>query len=126
MGKRVRITTYPNPDSHPLYGSEPYLIEIGDDCLLSFGITFLTHDGSIRTSHFLRPECGLFSQFGRIKIGKRRFIGCHVIIMPGVTIGDEYVIGAESIVTKSIPDGEVWAGNPARFITRTENLAETI
>lgn len=123
VGKRTRITCYPKADSHPLYGSEPYLIEIGDDCLLSFGITFLTHDGSIRTSHFQAPEYGLFSQFGRIKIGKECFIGCHVIIMPGVTIGDRCVIGAGSIVTKDIPAGEVWAGNPAQYITTVEALS---
>ncbi|WP_353661121.1 acyltransferase [Hydrogenimonas sp. SS33] len=44
------------------------------------------------------------------------WIGANAIILPGVTIGKNAVIGAGSIVTKSIPDGEVWAGNPARMI----------
>ena len=37
--------------------------------------------------------------------------------MPGVTIGNNCIVGAGSVVTKSIPDGECWAGNPARFIS---------
>ena len=49
-------------------------------------------------------------------IGNDVFIGAHCIILKGVTIGDKSIIGAGSVVTKSIPSGEIWAGNPARFI----------
>lgn len=44
--------------------------------------------------------------------------------MPGVTIGPNSVIGAGSVVTKDVPEGTVYAGNPARFICRTEDYAE--
>lgn len=123
IGERNRITTIPE-HPRPIWGSEPYFIEIGDDNVLSFGITFLTHDASIRTSHRILPEGGLFPKFGRIKIGNECFIGAHVTIMPGVTIGNRCVVGACSVCTKDIPDGEVWAGNPARFICTSEQLAE--
>ena len=53
-----------------------------------------------------------------VTIGKRVFIGANVTILKGVTIGDEAVVGAGSIVTKDIPAGEIWAGNPARFIKK--------
>ncbi len=53
-----------------------------------------------------------------IRIGKGAFIGAHTIILKGVTVGEHSVIGAGSVVAKSIPDGEVWAGNPARFIRK--------
>lgn len=55
-----------------------------------------------------------------IYIGKRVFIGGHCLILKGVTIGDEAVIGGGSVITKSIPSKEIWAGNPAKFVKRIE------
>lgn len=53
-----------------------------------------------------------------ITIKKGAFIGAHSIILKGVTIGEYSIIGAGSVVTKTIPDGEIWAGNPARFVRK--------
>lgn len=44
------------------------------------------------------------------------FIGSHVTILKGITIGKNSIIGAASVVTKSVPPNEIWGGNPARFI----------
>lgn len=55
-----------------------------------------------------------------IVIGKRVFVGGHSIILKGVTIGDDSVIGAGSVVAKNVPAGEIWAGNPARFIRKVK------
>jgi acetyltransferase-like isoleucine patch superfamily enzyme len=46
------------------------------------------------------------------------FIGAHSIILKGTTIGEKSIIGAGSVVTKNIPDGEIWGGNPAKFIKK--------
>ncbi|GHU74823.1 transferase [Clostridia bacterium] len=46
------------------------------------------------------------------------FIGAHCIILKGVTIGEKSIVGAGSVVTHSIPAGEVWAGNPAKFVKK--------
>lgn len=56
------------------------------------------------------------------------FIGAQSIVLKGVTIGENSIIGAGSVVTKRIPDNEVWAGNPAKFIRRLEmeNTNDTI
>lgn len=51
-----------------------------------------------------------------VHIGKNCFIGDRTIVLPGVTIGDEVVIGAGSVVTKDIPSNSVAVGNPARVI----------
>jgi len=93
-------------------GSEPYLIEIGDNCHITSGTKFFTHGGGAP----LRLEIPDFDTFGRIVIGNNVYIGNNCLIMPGVIIGDNVIIGAGSVVTKSIPSNCVVAGNPIKYI----------
>ena len=51
-----------------------------------------------------------------VTIKDNAFIGAHSIILKGVTIGEKSIIGAGSVVARDVPDGEIWAGNPAKFI----------
>jgi len=53
-----------------------------------------------------------------IEIQSGAFIGAHSIILKGVTIGKNSVIGAGSVVTRNIPPNEIWAGNPVKFIRK--------
>ncbi len=129
VGKNVSFITLPNveyPISWPVFASEPYLVEIGDNSIISFNTTFITHDGSLHNFKKLldEEERDNLVTLGKIKIGKNCFIGCNSIILPDVSIGDNSIIGAGSVVTKNIPEGEVWAGCPAKFIKKTSNLAE--
>ena len=55
-----------------------------------------------------------------VVIGEDVFIGGHCIILKGVTVGDRSIVGAGSVVTKSIPSDEVWGGNPAVCIRKRE------
>lgn len=55
-----------------------------------------------------------------VRICDNVFIGAHCIILKGVTIGENSIIGAGSVVTKSIPSDQIWAGNPAKFIKLIE------
>lgn len=59
-------------------------------------------------------------QTAPIRICQGAFIGAGSMIMKGVTIGKHSIVGAGSVVTKSIPDNEVWAGNPAKMIYKLE------
>jgi acetyltransferase-like isoleucine patch superfamily enzyme len=51
-------------------------------------------------------------------IGDNVFIGAHSTILKGVLIGDNSVIGGCLVITKDVPAGEIWAGNPAKFIRK--------
>lgn len=101
------------------FGSEPWLITIGDRVTITAGVVLLTHDGS---SWLFRDAQGRRYRYAPINIGNDVFIGIGSILMPGVCIGDRVVVGAGSVVTKSIPSGLVVAGNPARVLGRYDDL----
>lgn len=102
------------------FGSEPFLIEIGNDVTLSSNVRLITHDGA---TWLIRDESGRRFHYAPIKIGSSVFVGAGSIVMPGVEIGSNVIIGAGSVVTKSVPDGVIAAGNPARIIGSYENFA---
>ena len=112
IGSNVRFT------GKPSWGSEPYLIEIGDNVTITQSVTFHTHDGGVG---LFRKEFPGINVMGRIKIGNNVFIGSHTIFLPNVTVGDNVVIGAGSLVTKDIPANSVAAGVPAKVIRDIEN-----
>lgn len=99
------------------FGSEPYLVTIGNNVRVSFNVTFITHDGGV---HVLRNELPNLTIYGPITIGNNCFIGANVTILPNVTIGDNCIIGAGSIVTKNVKNNSVVAGVPAKYICSIE------
>ncbi len=94
------------------WSSEPYLIEIGDNCQITSGVKIFTHGGS-KVARVIDPT---FDCFGKVKIGNNVYIGNNALVMPGVTIGNNVLVAAGSIVTHSVPDNVVIGGNPARII----------
>ncbi len=108
------------------FGTEPYLIEVGKQCVFAAGVCLNTHDGGVAVlNHLDMWKDGIKrDKMGRIKIGNNVYIGINAIIMPGVEIGDNCVIGAGTIVTKSIPANSVAVGVPARIICSIEEYAE--
>ena len=104
------------------FGSEPYLITIGDNVRISCDVAFITHDGG---SWVFRRE-GEFKDvvhFGRICVGDNVFIGARAVILPGVNIGSNSVVAAGAIVTKDVPDNSVAAGVPAKVISDIRTYA---
>ena len=65
-----------------------------------------------------------FDSFGKVVIGNNVYIGNNALIMPGVTIDDNVIIGAGSVVTKSVPSGWIVAGNPAKKVGNIEKFKE--
>jgi acetyltransferase-like isoleucine patch superfamily enzyme len=115
FGDRVRILHFPR------WGSEPFLIEIGNNVTITRGVAFVNHDGGVA---LFRKEYPGLNVYGKIKVGNNVFIGINSIIMPGVTIGDNVVIGAGSIVNRDVPDNVVVAGIPAKVIKTIEDYKE--
>lgn len=119
----VKIGEDVNLMGSPIWGSEPYLISIGDHTTVSFECAFITHDGGV-VRYRKEERYKSLLKIGTIKIGSNCFIGARSTFLPGVEVGDNSIVGACSLVTKSIPSGEVWAGVPAKFITKTTDYLE--
>ncbi len=110
------------PDKH-CWSSEPYLITIGNHCQITNGVRFFTHGWG----QAVRDRYPNFDTFGKIVVGDWVYIGNNSLIMPGVTIENNVLVAAGSVVTKSIPSGMVVGGNPARIIcTIEEYLANNL
>lgn len=96
------------------FGTEPYLVSCGADCLFAGGVRFLTHDGGIKVLNSLNKFDGKrMSKIAQVVIGNNVYIGQNALIMPGVVIGDNVIVGAGSIVTHNIPNNVVAVGVPA-------------
>ncbi|MCP4118769.1 MAG: acyltransferase [Desulfobacteraceae bacterium] len=103
------------------FGSEPYLITLGDRVSASH-TKFVTHDGGVWVMRDQYPEADIIAP---ITVGNNVFFGVKTIILPGVTIGDNVVVGAGSVVTKDIPSGTVVAGVPAKRICSIDEYIES-
>jgi acetyltransferase-like isoleucine patch superfamily enzyme len=95
--------------------SEPRLLDIGDNTIMSGNVVLLTHDGAIHSAAYNEiPDINGY--YGRISIGKNCFIGFGTIIMPNVRIGDNCIVCPGSVVIESFPENSVIRGNPAQII----------
>lgn len=117
VGANCRIYIYS-------FGSEPFLIRIGESVTITSGVKFITHDGS--TGLVCNERRKRYQKYAPINIGNNVFIGVNSIILPGVNIGSNVVIAAGSVVTKDVPDNSVFGGNPASQIMTFENFSRRI
>ncbi len=87
-------------------------IYVGDHTMFGPNVTLAT------AGHPLLPELRIqgYQYNMPIHIGKNCWLGAGVIVMPGITIGDNVIVGAGSIVTKDLPDNVVAVGNPCRVL----------
>lgn len=117
IGEGCRLNGY------PYWGSEPWLIELGNHVEISLRVTFLTHDGATWCFRDKKRYKDVI-RYGKIIIDDNCFIGANVTILPGVHIGRNTVVGASSVVTKDLEPNSVYAGNPAKRISSIEDYAE--
>ena len=96
-----------------------FLLEIGDRVVIASNSIIELHDSSL--SNILGK--------GKLRVGKviikdNAYIGVATTVLAGVVIGKGALIGANSLVNKSIPSGEVWAGVPVKYICKVSELVE--
>lgn len=101
-------------------------VEIKDNVLIGSGVRIFDTD-----FHSLDYDIRIGKKPGKptskaIIIDEGAFIGTMSIVLKGVHIGKHSIVGAGSIVTKDIPDQEIWAGNPAKFIRKLENTIKYV
>ena len=106
-----------------LWGTEPWIITLGDNVHLSDGVRFLSHDGGARLFREKTPDLEVTKP---ITIGNNVFIGNCVILLPGVKIGNNVVIGAGAVVSHDIPDNSVAVGVPAKVIESLDAYYEKL
>lgn len=143
VGKHVRV-------NQPFCVDYGYNISIGDHCFINMNCTLLDAGPiSIGDNTLLGPDVKIYtSQHPRnggerfwaqadgtmavktwtapVKIGRFTWIGGGTVILPGVTIGDNVVIGAGSVVTESIPDNAIACGNPCQIRKWNPPLKEQV
>jgi maltose O-acetyltransferase len=95
---------------------DPAPIVLGDDVQIGPGVQLLTAD---HPRDAAQRAGGLESALP-ITIGDRAWLGGGVIVLPGIEIGRDAIIGAGSVVTRSVPSGVTAAGNPCRIISKAE------
>lgn len=117
IGDNCKIIKEPN------WGSEPWLISIGNHVEISFDVAFITHDGA--TWNFRnKKKYEDVIRYGTIIVKDNCFIGARTTILPGVIIGPNSIVGACSLVNKDVAPNSVYAGIPARRICSIEEYAE--
>ena len=85
-------------------------IVIGDDVKIGPNVTFVTSNHPLDPGH----RSDIISE--RITVGRNVWIGANVTVLPGVTIGDDSVVAACSVVTRDVPEGKLVMGSPARVV----------
>ncbi len=92
----------------------PQMVIIEDSAVISAGAVLLEHD----YSHYY--TIGGSVRKGPVLIKKKAFIGIYAVILPGVTIGEQSIVSANSLVVRNVPSNTVVGGIPAQFILKNE------
>jgi acetyltransferase-like isoleucine patch superfamily enzyme len=106
------------------FGTEPWLIEIGSRVNVAAGVVFVNHDGPSRVfRRDIEGGSAYGNRFGTIRVLDNCVIGTGTVLLAGVTIGPDSIVGANSVVTKDVPPRTVVSGLPARPVCTLDEYA---
>jgi UDP-2-acetamido-3-amino-2,3-dideoxy-glucuronate N-acetyltransferase len=93
-------------------------VTIGDNCFVGHGVMFINdkYPVAVNKEGRLEVEDDWKPRFAATRISTNVSIGSNATLMCGITVGNNSIIGAGSVVTKDVPPDEVWAGNPAKYL----------
>ena len=104
--------------------AEPFLVHLHNNVAISAGVRLVTHSAVNTVFNHEEHSDQYLCRYGKITIGNNVYIGADVIINYGVTIGDNCIVAAGTIVTKDVPSGSVVAGVPAKVISSYEEAKQ--
>lgn len=121
MGMRLdgKVTVY--RIDRGMFGSEPWLIPLGDNVYITAGVQFITHDGG---TLILRKEIPDLEWTAPISVGNDACGGVRALILPGVTICNRCIIAAASVVTKDVSSNSIVGRVPAHRISPVDEYME--
>lgn len=111
IGNNVRIGSYSCVDRGNMHDTI-----IGDNVKID-NLVHIAHNVNIGKNTMIVAGVVVC---GSVKIGESCFIGANSTIRQKLTIGNNVIVGMGSVVTKNIPDNEIWAGNPAKFLKKND------
>lgn len=95
------------------FDMDPWMVTIGENCKISNGCRFVTHDGS---AMILRNKIPDLEYAAPIHLGKNTYLGMEALLLPGTVLGENCIVGARAVVKGVFPDNCVIAGVPAKII----------
>jgi len=123
MGVKIGENCKIYGNSPNMWGTEPFLITIGNNVYITDGCKFINHDGG---TLILRKRTPSLEFTAPISIGNDVYLGIETLIMPGVKMGNNIIVGARSVITKNVDDNSVMVGVPAKLIKSVDEYYESI
>ena len=113
FGVKMKGRTFIYGNPYKMFSTEPWCVTLGDNVHITNEVVFVCHDGGTLLFRHLVPDLEITKP---IRVGNNVFIGTRSIIMPGVTIGDNVIVAAGSLVSRDLPSNGVYGGVPAKLI----------
>ena len=117
LGVRLKGAVHFYGVNRAMFGSEPWLITLGDNVHITADVRFVTHDGGTLILRKNHPD---LEWTAPIVVEDDVYIGVRATILPGVTIGRRSIVAAGAVVARDVPAGSVVGGVPARHICTIE------